>query len=234
MPRQGKKYRNAREKVPRGVSFTPGQALELVKEVSFAGFDETVEVATRLSVDPRKADQIVRGTVVLPHGTGKTVRVLVIAEGEKAREAEAAGADFVGTEHVEKILGGWMDFDVVVATPDQMGKVGPLGRILGPRGLMPTPKAGTVTMDVERAVTDIKAGKIEYRVDKTGNVHAPIGRVSFDLDKLEENLAAFMDSIVQARPAAAKGGYVRSVTVSSTMGPGVPVDANLYRRRITA
>lgn len=234
MPRQGKKYRNAREKIPRGVTFAPAQALELVKELAFAGFDETVEIATRLSVDPRKADQIVRGTVVLPHGTGKTVRVLVIAEGPKAEEAETAGADFVGTEYVEKIQDGWMDFDVVVATPDQMGKVGPLGRILGPRGLMPTPKAGTVTMDVERAVSDIKAGKIEYRVDKSGNVHAPIGRVSFELDQLEENLGAFMDSIVRARPAAAKGGYVQSVTVSSTMGPGVPVDPNLYRRRITA
>lgn len=234
MPKQGKKYRNAREKIPRGVSFTPLEALELVKEVAFAGFDESVEVATRLSVDPRKADQIVRGTVVLPHGTGKTVRVLVIAEGAKAEAAEAAGADYVGTEYVEQIQEGWMDFDVVVATPDQMGKVGPLGRILGPRGLMPTPKAGTVTMDVERAVSDIKAGKIEYRVDKSGNVHAPIGRVSFELEQLRENLGAFMDSIVQARPAAAKGGYVQSVTVSSTMGPGVPVDANMYRRRITA
>jgi large subunit ribosomal protein L1 len=231
MPRQGRKYREAREKVPRGVTFQPGEAIDLVQQLSFAKFDETVEVATRLSVDPRKADQIVRGTVVLPHGTGKTVRVLVITEGEKAKEAEEAGADYVGTEYVDKIKEGWLDFDVVVATPDQMGKVGPLGRILGPRGLMPTPKAGTVTMDVSRAVSDIKAGKIEYRVDKTGNVHAPIGRISFDRGKLEENLGAFMDSIVRARPAAAKGGYVQSVTVSSTMGPGVAVDPNLYRRR---
>jgi large subunit ribosomal protein L1 len=231
MPRQGKKYRDAREKLPRGVKFGPGQALELVKDLSFARFDETVEVATRLTVDPRKADQIVRGTVVLPHGTGKEVRVLVIAEGEKAQDAERAGADFVGSDYVQKIQEGWLDFDVVVTTPDQMGKVGPLGRVLGPRGLMPTPKAGTVTMDVERAVREIKAGKIEFRVDKTGNVHAPIGRVSFDLDHLEENLAAFMDSIVRARPAAAKGGYVQSVTVSSTMGPGVAVDPNQYRRR---
>ncbi len=215
-----------------GVKFTPPQALELVKDLSFANFDETVEIATRLSVDPRQADQIVRGTVVLPHGTGKTVRVLVIAEGEKAAEAEAAGADYVGSEYAQKIQEGWLEFDVVVATPDQMGKVGPLGRILGPRGLMPTPKAGTVTMDVERAVSDIKAGKIEYRVDKSGNVHAPLGKLSFELDKLEENLAAFMDSIMRARPAAAKGGYVQAVTVSSTMGPGVPIEPNIYRRRL--
>lgn len=215
---------------------TPGdkigsmEALELVKSVAFAKFDETVEVATRLAVDPRRADQVVRGTVVLPNGTGKTVRVLVACQGEKEKEATDAGADFVGLDFVEKIQGGWLDFDVMVATPDVMGKVGPLGRILGPRGLMPTPKAGTVTFDVERAVRDIKAGKIEYRVDKTGNVHAPIGRVSFTADQLHENLTAFMDSIVRAKPAAAKGGYIRSVTVSSTMGPGVAIDPNLYRR----
>jgi len=232
MPKQGKKYRDALEKVPQGLKLQADEALELVRELSFARFDETVEVATRLSVDPRKADQIVRGTVVLPHGTGKAVRVLVIADGEKAQEATDAGADFVGSDYVQKIQEGWLDFDVVVATPDQMGKVGPLGRVLGPRGLMPTPKAGTVTFDVGRAVSEIKAGKIEYRVDKTGNVHAPIGRVSFELSQLSENLAAIMDSIVRARPAAAKGTYVQSVTVASTMGPGVPVDANLYRRRI--
>jgi large subunit ribosomal protein L1 len=233
MPKQGKKYRDARENVPVGVKFAPGQALELVRDLAYANFDESVEVATRLSVDPRKADQIVRGTVVLPHGTGKSVRVLVIAEGEKADDARAADADYVGSEFVEKIQGGWLDFDVVVATPDQMGKVGPLGRILGPRGLMPTPKAGTVTMDVTRAVSDIKAGKIEFRVDKSGNLHAPIGKVSFELEKLEENLAAFMDSVVRARPAAAKGGYVQSVTVSSTMGPGVSIEPNMYRRRLS-
>jgi large subunit ribosomal protein L1 len=231
MPKQGKKFRDAQEKVPKGARLQPDQALELVKELSFARFDETVEVATRLSVDPRKADQIVRGTVVLPHGTGKDVRVLVIAEGEKAQEARDAGADFVGSEFVQKIVEGWLDFDVVVATPDQMGKVGPLGRVLGPRGLMPTPKAGTVTFDVGRAVSEIKAGKIEFRVDKTGNVHAPIGRVSFGIAQLSENLNAFMDSVVRARPAAAKGSYVQSVTVSCTMGPGVAVDPNLYRRR---
>ncbi|MEX0856142.1 MAG: 50S ribosomal protein L1 [Gemmatimonadota bacterium] len=231
MPSQGKKFLDAKAKVPRGVRLAPGEALDLVKEIAFAKFDETVEVATRLSVDPRQADQIVRGTVVLPHGTGKTSRVLVVAHGEKAQEAEAAGADYVGVEYVDKILQGWLEFDVVVATPDQMGKVGPLGRVLGPRGLMPTPKAGTVTMDVARAVTEIKAGKIEFRVDKTGNVHAPIGRASFEREKLEANLHAFMDSIVRARPAAAKGGYILSVTVSSTMGPGVSIDENVYRRR---
>jgi large subunit ribosomal protein L1 len=173
---------------------------------------------------------VVRGTVVLPHGTGKTVRVLVIAQGDKAKEAEEAGADFVGVEFIEKIKGGWLDFDVCVATPDLMGKVGPLGRVLGPRGLMPTPKAGTVTVDVGRAVKEIKAGKIEFRVDKTGNVHAPIGKVSFSADHLRDNLASFMDQIVRAKPSSAKGTYVKSVTVSSTMGPGVRIDPNLYRR----
>ena len=232
MPKHGKKYRQARTAVPAGVTFEPQQALQLVQEMAYANFDETVEVATRLSVDPRKADQIVRGTVVLPHGTGKTVRVLVAAQGEKEREAQEAGADFVGLEFVEKIQQGWLDFDVMVATPDVMGKVGPLGRILGPRGLMPTPKAGTVTFDVAKAVADIKAGKIEFRVDKTGNVHAPIGKISFEQDQLSENLAAFMDQIVRAKPSAAKGTYVRSVTVSSTMGPGVPIDPNLYRRSL--
>jgi large subunit ribosomal protein L1 len=231
MPAQGKKFRDAKAKVPRGTRFPPNEALALVKELAFAKFDETVEVATRLSVDPRQADQIVRGTVVLPHGTGKTSRVLVIAQGDKAQEAKDAGADFVGVEFIQKIQEGWLDFDVVVATPDQMGKVGPLGRILGPRGLMPTPKAGTVTMDVGRAVREIKAGKIEFRVDKTGNVHAPIGKTSFEQRNLEGNLHAFMDAIVKARPSAAKGGYILSVTVSSTMGPGVRVDENVYRRR---
>lgn len=230
MPRKGRKTKEARARVPDDARNSPGEALDLVKELAFAGFDETVEIATRLSVDPRRADQVVRGTVVLPHGTGKEVRVLVIAEGEKAQEAIDAGADYVGPDYVGKIKEGWLDFDVAVATPDQMGKVGPLGRILGPRGLMPTPKAGTVTMDVGRAVSEIKAGKIEFRVDRTGNVHAPIGRVSFEREKLEENLSAFMDSILRARPAAAKGAYVQSVTLSSTMGPGVSVDENIFRR----
>jgi large subunit ribosomal protein L1 len=230
MPKHGKKFRDAQARVPEGAELGPTEAVSLVKELSFAKFDETVEVAIRLGVDPRHADQIVRGAVVLPHGTGKTARVLVIAQGDKAREAEEAGADFVGTEYVQKIKDGWLDFDVAVATPDMMGQVGQLGRVLGPRGLMPTPKAGTVTMDVARAVREIKAGKIEFRVDRTGNVHGPIGRISFEQGKLEENLNAFMDTVIRAKPAAAKGTYVRSVTVSSTMGPGVPVDANLYRR----
>ena len=202
----------------------------MVRDLASAKFDETVEVATCLSVDPRKADQIVRGTVVLPHGTGKTIRVLVIAQGEKETEAFEAGADYVGTEYVDKIQEGWLEFDVCVATPDLMGKVGPLGRVLGPRGLMPTPKSGTVTFDVGRAVSEIKAGKIEYRVDKTGNVHVPFGRVSFSPEQLDENLEAIMDSIVRAKPSAAKGTYVKSVTVSSTMGPGVAIDPNLFRR----
>jgi large subunit ribosomal protein L1 len=230
MPKHGKKFREAVARVPVGTTHQPNDAVSMVKDLSFAKFDETVEVAVRLGVDPRHADQIVRGTVVLPHGTGKTARVLVIAQGDKAREAEEAGADFVGVEYVQKIKDGWLDFDVAVATPDLMGQVGQLGRVLGPRGLMPTPKAGTVTFDVARAVSEIKAGKIEFRVDKTGNVHAPIGKVSFSPDQLEENLSAFMENILRAKPSAAKGQYVRGVTISSTMGPGVPVDSNLYRR----
>ena len=230
MPRTGKRFAEARASVPPGTKFLPDQAVKLVKELATAKFDETVDVATRLGVDPRKADQLVRGTVVLPHGTGKSVRVLVIAQGEKVAEAEAAGADYVGVDYVQKIQEGWLDFDVCVATPDMMGKVGPLGRVLGPRGLMPTPKAGTVTFDIARAVEEIKAGKIEFRVDKTGNVHAPIGKVSFSEDQLADNLNAFMDQIVRARPAATKGTYLKSVTVSSTMGPGVSIDPNLYRK----
>jgi len=231
MATTGKRYAAARSGVPVSVKFAPDEAVKLVKELAFAKFDETVEVATRLGVDPRQADQLVRGTVVLPHGTGKEVRVLVIAQGEKETEATEAGADYVGVEYLEKIQGGWLDFDVCVATPDLMGKVGPLGRVLGPRGLMPTPKAGTVTFDVGRAVTEIKAGKIEFRVDKTGNVHAPIGKVSFSEEQLQDNWGAFMDQIVRSRPSAAKGTYLKSVTVSSTMGPGVSIDPNLYRRR---
>ena len=211
-----------------GVKLAPGEAVKLVKELASAGFDETVEVATRLGVDPRKADELVRGTVALPHGTGKSVRVLVVAQGEKEVEAQEAGADYVGVEFVEKIQGGWLDFDVCVVTPDLMGKVGPLGRVLGPRGLMPTPKAGTVTFDISRAVKEIKAGKIEFRVDKTGIIHAPIGKASFSEEQLSENLGAFMDEIVRARPSGVKGTYLKSVTVSSTMGPGVGIDTNLY------
>jgi len=204
------------------------EAVEQVKKSAFAKFDESVDVAVRLGVDPKHADQIVRGTVSLPNGTGKTVRVLAITSGEKAKEAEAAGADFVGTDYIQKIKDGWLDCDVIVATPDVMGQLGALGKILGPRGLMPNPKAGTVTMDVGRAVKELKAGKIEFRVDKAGIVHAPIGKRSFTAEALEQNLQAFMDAIVRAKPAAAKGHYVRSVTVSSTMGPGVSLDPAGY------
>ena len=229
MRRPGKKYREAAKKFDPKVRYQPRQAIELVKTTSFAKFDETVEVAVRLGVDPRHADQVVRGTVVLPAGTGKSVRVAVIAAGEKAREAEAAGADFVGVELIPRIKEGWLDFDVMIATPDQMGQVGQLGRILGPRGLMPNPKAGTVTFDVGRAVREVKAGKIEFRVDKSGNVHAPIGKISFSADALSENFTAFMDQIVRSKPAAAKGVYVRNVAISSTMGPGVAIDTTPYR-----
>lgn len=232
MARHGKKYREALAKVPaeRAAVESTEEALQLVKDAAFASFDETVEVALRLGVDPRHADQIVRGTVVLPHGTGKSMRVLVLAQGDKVREAEEAGADYAGMEYVEKIKEGWLDFDVVVATPDVMGQVGQLGRILGPRGLMPAPKAGTVTFEVAKAVEEIKAGKIEFRVDRHGNLHAPIGKVSFPVEHLEENLGAFMDTVIRAKPAAAKGTYIRTIAVSSTMGPGVRIDANLYRR----
>ncbi len=231
MASHGKKYADARAKYSRDDRLSdPVEAMTRVKDASHTKFDETVEVSVRLGVDPRHADQIVRGTVVLPHGTGKSVRVLVLTQGDKEREAQEAGADFVGMEHVQKIKDGWLDFDAVVASPDVMGQVGQIGRILGPRGLMPTPKAGTVTMDVGRAVKEIKAGKIEFRVDKTGNVHAPIGRVSFETGSLAENFNAFMDVVMRQKPAAAKGAYVRSVTVSSTMGPGIRLDPNLYRR----
>jgi large subunit ribosomal protein L1 len=229
MPAQGKRYRAALATVDRTRNYSLGEAVALVKAAKFAKFDETVDVAVRLGVDPRHADQIVRGTVVLPHGTGKSVKVLVLTQGDRVKEAEAAGADYAGIEYVQKLKEGWLDCDVIVATPDVMGQLGPLGKILGPRGLMPNPKAGTVTMDVARAVREIKAGKIEFRVDKTGNVHAPIGKISFGAKQLEENLAAFMETIVKARPSAAKGVYLRSATVSSTMGPGVRVDTAVYR-----
>lgn len=229
MRTHGKKYRAAAEKLALKAPVAAKQAIELVKGAAFAKFDETVEVAVRLGVDPRHADQLVRGTVVLPAGTGKTVRVLVIAAGPKAAEAEAAGADFVGVEYIQKIKDGFLDFDVMIATPDQMGQVGQLGRVLGPRGLMPNPKTGTVTFDVGRAVKETKAGRIEFRVDKSGNVHVPIGKVSFALESLEQNFGAFMEQIVRAKPTAAKGVYVRNVSVSSTMGPGVAVDTTPYR-----
>ena len=229
MRQHGKKYTAAASKRDIATRYQPKQAIDLVKSAAFAKFDETVEVAVRLGVDPRHADQVVRGTVVLPAGTGKAVRVAVIAIGEKAREAEGAGADAVGTELVQRIKDGWLDFDVLVATPDQMGQVGQLGRVLGPRGLMPSPKAGTVTFDVARAVREVKAGKIEFRVDKGGNVHAPIGKVSFSVSALNDNFTAFMDQIVRSKPAAAKGVYVRNVAISSTMGPGVAIDTTPYR-----
>ena len=229
MRTHGKKFRKAAEKRDIVKTYAPKAALEIVKGAAFAKFDETVEVAVRLGVDPKHADQIVRGTVVLPAGTGKTVRVLVIAVGDKARDAQEAGADFVGNEFLQKVKDGWLDFDIMIATPDQMGQVGQLGRVLGPRGLMPNPKAGTVTMDVGRAVRESKAGKIEFRVDKSGNVHAAIGKVSFGLDALETNFGAFMDQIVRSKPASAKGVYVRNVSISSTMGPGVRIDTTPYR-----
>jgi len=229
MREHGKKYNNAAKNREITSTYQPRQALEIVKKSAFAKFDETVEVAVRLGVDPRHADQVVRGTVVLPAGTGKSVRVLVIAVGDRAKEAQDAGADFVGAEYIQKIKDGWLDFDVLIATPDQMGQLGQLGRVLGPRGLMPNPKAGTVTFNVGNAVKETKAGKIEFRVDKAGNVHAPIGKVSFSADQLETNFTAFMDQIVRAKPSAAKGVYVKNVSVSSTMGPGVTIDTTLYR-----
>ena len=230
MRRHGKKFTAAAKRIQNGNSGVPArQAIELVKTNAFAKFDETVEVAVRLGVDPRHADQVVRGTVVLPAGTGKSVRVAVIAVGEKAREAEAAGADAVGVELVQKIKDGWLEFDVLIATPDQMGQVGQLGRVLGPRGLMPNPKAGTVTFDLARAVKEVKAGKIEFRVDKAGNVHAAIGKVSFSADALNENFTAFIDQIVRSKPAASKGVYIKNLAISSTMGPGVTIDTTPYR-----
>ena len=229
MKTYGKKFRSASERRDIAKSYEAKQAIALVKQMSFAKFDETVEVAVRLGVDPRHADQVVRGTVVLPAGTGKTMRVLVIAVGAKAQEAQDAGADFVGTEFLAKIKEGWLDFDVMIATPDQMGQIGQLGRVLGPRGLMPNPKAGTVTFDVGKAVRESKGGKIEFRVDKGGNVHAPIGKVSFEPDALATNFAALMDTLVRSKPTAAKGVYIRNVAISSTMGPGVSVDTTPYR-----
>ena len=228
MPAHGKKYRAALEKIEFGRKYTLEEGLSKVKEVSAVTarkFDETVELTMWLGVDPRKADQLVRGTVVLPHGLGKSKRVLVIAQGEKVKEAEEAGADFIGGEDmVEKIKGGWLDFDAVVATPDMMRLVGGLGKVLGPRGLMPNPKTGTVTTDIAKAIREIKAGKVEFRVDKTGIIHAPLGKTSFPAQSLIENAHALVDSVVKAKPPAAKGKYLKSVTVSSTMGPGVDID----------
>lgn len=224
MAKHGKKYQDAAKLLEDGKLYSVAEAMELVKKTATAKFDETIELHVRLGVDPKYADQQVRGAMVLPHGTGKAKKVLVFAKGEKVKEAEDAGADYVGSDEiVTKIQGGWFDFDVAVATPDMMGTVGRLGKVLGPRGLMPNPKLGTVTMDLVKAINEIKAGKVEYRTDKAGNVHVPIGKASFDVDKLKANYQALMDTLVRVRPAAAKGQYIRSITVSSTMGPGVPI-----------
>jgi large subunit ribosomal protein L1 len=225
MPKHGKKYIDAAKKVDPQKFYSVAEAMDLVKETSYAKFDATVEVAYNLSVDPKQADQQIRGAMVLPNGTGKTQRVVVFAEGAQADQAKEAGADFVGSaDLVKKVQDGWLDFDVVVATPMMMAKVGRLGRILGPKGLMPNPKTGTVTMDVAKAVKDVKAGQVEYRVDRQGLIHAPIGKVSFDADKLVENFNALRDVILRARPAAAKGQFVKSCAVSATFGPGIHLD----------
>jgi large subunit ribosomal protein L1 len=220
----GKKYEASKELVDKP-AYVLQEAMPLVKKAAFAKFDESVEVTMNLGVDPKHADQMVRGTVVLPHGLGKTTRVIVIASGEKVREAREAGADEVGAEDmVQKIQGGWMEFDAVVATPDMMKSVGRLGKLLGPRGLMPNPKTGTVTLDVVKAVTELKAGKVEFRVDKTGIIHCAVGKVSFDAEKLADNAKALISSVLRAKPATAKGRYVKNIVISSTMGPGVPID----------
>jgi len=227
MPKSGKTYLEARKKVNREAKYSLEEALDLLKETARAKFDETVEVALRLGVDPKYPDQQVRGSVVLPHGTGKSIRVLVFAKGEKEKEAREAGADFAGAEDmVAKIQGGWMDFDKAVATPDMMGAVGKIGKILGPRGLMPNPKVGTVTFDVAKAVKDLKGGKVEFKVDKTGTLHAGIGKISFGKDRIRENFMAFFEAIMKAKPSAAKGTYVRTLALSTTMGVGIRVNAS--------
>ncbi|MDR0921827.1 MAG: 50S ribosomal protein L1 [Lactobacillales bacterium] len=229
MAKKSKQMREALTKVDTTKVYSVEEAVALAKETNYAKFDATVEVAYRLNVDPKKADQQIRGAVVLPNGTGKTQKVLVFAKGEKAKEAEAAGADFVGEDElVQKIQGGWFDFDVVVATPDMMATVGRLGRVLGPKGLMPNPKTGTVTADVTKAIEEVKAGKVTYRVDKAGNIHAPIGKVSFDTDKLVENFKTIHDVVLKAKPSAAKGTYIKNISVTTTFGPGVHVDAQSF------
>lgn len=229
-----KKQKEARAKVDRTRTYPLKDALEIVKDASYCKFDETVDVAVRLGVDPRHADQMVRGAVVLPNGLGKTVRVLVFAKGEKEKEAREAGADHVGAEDlVAKIQEGWFDFDMAIATPDMMGVVGKIGKLLGPRGLMPNPKVGTVTFDVDRAVKECKAGKVEYRVEKAGIVHAPVGKLSFDTDKLQENILALVEALVKAKPSAAKGTYLRKICVSSTMGPGISLDVAEVSSQLT-
>ncbi|WP_067729197.1 50S ribosomal protein L1 [Oceanobacillus damuensis] len=230
MAKRGKKFQEAAKLVDRTKSYEVKEAVALAKQTAKANFDETVEAAFRLGVDPKKADQQIRGAFVLPHGTGKTQRVLVFAKGEKAKEAEAAGADFVGeAEFIEKINKGWFDFDVIVATPDMMAEVGKLGRVLGPKGLMPNPKTGTVTFEVEKAVKDIKAGKVEYRVDKSANIHVPIGKISFEDEKLVENFVALTEQLVKVKPQASKGVYMKNVSIASTMGPGIKVDVSSFR-----
>ena len=221
--KHGKKYTESAKLIERGVQYSPAEALDLAVKTAGAKFDETIEAHIKLGVDSRHADQQVRGAVVLPNGTGKKVRVLVFAKGAKADEAEAAGADYVGEEYITKIQEGWLDFDVAVATPDMMGVVGKIARVLGPKGLMPNPKAGTVTMDVAKAIAELKAGKIEYRLDKTNIIHCPIGKKSFGVEKLQENFNTLLAAIIKAKPAAAKGQYLKSVTVASTMGPGVKI-----------
>ena len=224
MAKAGKKYQEACKLVEAGKLYTAAEAMDLVKKTATAKFDESIELHVRLGVDPKYPDQQVRGAIVLPNGTGKTKRVLVFAKGEKVKEAEAAGADFVGSDEiVQKIQGGWLDFDVAVATPDMMGTVGRLGKILGPRGLMPNPKLGTVTMDLQKAISEVKAGKVEYRTDKAGNVHVVIGKASFDAEKLQQNFQALMDTLIRVKPAEAKGQYIRPVPVSAPMGRGRPV-----------
>ncbi|WP_299447480.1 50S ribosomal protein L1 [uncultured Phycicoccus sp.] len=224
--KRSKSYRAASDKIDADKVYTPLEAVRIAKDVASAKYDETVEVAMRLGVDPRKADQMVRGTVNLPHGTGKTARVLVFANGDKAEAAKEAGADYVGSDELlEKVAGGWLDFDAVVATPDLMGKVGRLGKVLGPRGLMPNPKTGTVTMDTAKAVTDIKGGKIEFRVDKHANLHFIIGKASFDEKSLVENYATALEEVLRLKPASSKGRYITKATLSTTMGPGIPLDA---------
>ncbi|OLE52253.1 MAG: 50S ribosomal protein L1 [Acidobacteria bacterium 13_1_20CM_3_53_8] len=231
MRRHGKKYRAASEKVEAGRKYTLDEGVAKVKEIAFAKFDETVELTLWLGVDPRKADQLVRGTIVLPHGLGKSKKVLVVAQGDKIREAEEAGADFIGGEDmVDKIKGGWLDFDAMIATPDMMRLVGQLGKILGPRGLMPNPKTGTVTFDVSTAVRETKAGKVEYRVDKTGVIHVAVGKVSFDVDRIRENAQVLIDAVVKAKPATAKGKYVKKVNLAATMSPGVLLDEAAYSK----
>jgi large subunit ribosomal protein L1 len=225
----GKNYRNASAKVNRALEYDLAEAIEKVKEITTTKFDATIDVAMKLGVDPRHADQVVRGTVMLPHGTGKTVSVLVVCKENKAEEAREAGADFVGfEEYIEKIQAGWTDVDVVVATPDVMGQLGKVARILGPRGLMPNPKSGTVTMDVAKAVREVKAGKIEFRVDKAGNIHAPVGKVSFDSENLAGNITSFIKEVVRLKPSAAKGQYLQGITISSTMSPGVKVKKDKF------